>query len=449
MAKICIETYGCTLNQADSDIMKGILNANGHIIENDEKKADIIVLNTCTVKGATESRIMERIRSLAKGGKPIVVAGCLVVNKERIKGIVPDVVLVWPSAISKIVDAIAMAKKGIACEIRDRKKDYYIRHFTSPILRIPIGEGCAGNCHFCQTRQARPVLSNYPARTIMEWTARGVERGAREIQLTSMDCGCYGIGNNTSLPQLLDKLCAIEGDFRIRLGMINPEHILTMEKELADALNHKKMFSFLHAPVQSGSDKVCELMNRKHSASDFIGISVRMKKQVPELLIATDIIVGYPGEDEEDFMDTKRMLQRVRPDVVNISKFSPRPGTRAKDMEKIPSEEVKRRSADLSELLREMRVEKNKEMIGKTLDVLVTEKKKDYTARANNYKQVVVKNYSGGLGEWIRVRIDDACHSAVIGNSVETLPEVGGNSMETLPGQSAKSDIPEYGNPQE
>ncbi len=421
MARIYIETYGCTLNQADTDIMTGLLNAEGHIIESDEKRSDIIILNTCTVKGATESRIFERIKNLANGGKPVVIAGCLVVNKQRIKETLPHAVLLWPSAISKITDAIAMAKKSIPCEIKGKKQDYYIRNFTAPILRMPIGEGCTGNCHFCQTRHARPILKSYPPRTILEWAKRGIDKGAKEIQVTSMDCGCYGAdhpdNSRTDIIGLLHRLCSIEGDFRIRLGMTNPEHIVRRENDLFEVLKRKKMFSFLHAPVQSGSDKVCDQMNRKHSASDFEGMAIRARKNIPDITIATDLIVGYPKESEEDFKDTKRMLLKVRPDVVNVSKFSARPGTKAKEMKKIPSEEVKRRSTEISELLRKMRIENNKGFIGKTMKVIVTEKrKKGYTGRAENYKQVAIRDYSGELGRWAMVDIDDASHSAIIGN---------------------------------
>lgn len=419
MTKIYVETYGCTLNQADTDIITGILTASGHLITGNARSAEVVIINTCTVKGATENKIIERLKALKDRGVPIIVTGCLLVNKKRILSTVPDAVLVWPNAIHDIGKAVLDAKKRVQNEYKEvKKKDYYVRIFTSPILRVPISEGCTGNCYFCQTKLARPVLTSYPMKTIKEWICRGINEGAKEIQMTSMDCGCYGRDIKTDLNCLLKEVIGIEGDFRIRLGMINPEHVARLGKEFLENLNKERMYHFLHMPVQSGSDKVCKEMNRAHSAREFEEITKNARNRIPDIVIATDIIVGYPTETWEDFEQTKEMLFRVRPDVVNVSKFSVRAGTKAKEFQQIPTGEIKRRSIEISRIVKAITRENNMKYVGMTFEITITEKNKDYTGRTPNYKQVVVKGFEGKLGDRITVKITDANHGSLFGEIV-------------------------------
>lgn len=419
MVKIYVETYGCTLNQADSDIIKGTLTASGHVIVENEKQAEVIVVNTCTVKGATENKIYERLKSLKSIGKPVIVSGCMLVNKERILDAVPDAVMVWPSALDSIGKAILAAKKRTTAEFKEtKKKDYYMRLFTYPILRVPISEGCTGNCYFCQTKLARPVLKSYPKETIKQWICRGIKEGAKEIQLTAMDCGCYGLDNNTNLNELLKEIMEIEGDFKIRLGMINPEHVNMLGNEFLEILKHDKIYNFLHIPVQSGSNKVCKEMNRGHSATDFEAIVEKTRKEIPDISIATDIIVGYPTETEQDFEQTKQMILKLKPEVVNISKFSVRSGTKAKEMQQLQTEEIKKRSVEITKIILEIGTENNKKYLERIIDVLVTEKNKDFTGRTANYKQVVLEGFKGKIGDKVKAKITDTNHGSLFGEII-------------------------------
>ncbi len=408
--KIYFETYGCTLNQADSDIMKGLLMESRHAIVESESEADVIIVNTCTVKGATENKIIERLKALC--GRKVVVAGCLAVNKKRVRSAVPDAPIVWPSAASRIAEAVDAAVEGLPVEIKELKRtETNTRFYTAPILRVPISEGCTGNCHFCQTKLARPVLVSYSEKTITEWISEGVARGAREIQLTSMDAGAYGIDRGTNLPELLECINGIDGDFLVRLGMINPEHALKMAKELAGIIKSGKFFRFLHVPVQSGSEKICREMGRKHSVRDFEEVVAFFRKEMPDIAIATDIIVGYPGETEEDFRKTIELIERVKPDVVNLSKFTPRPGTKAAGIKQLPTETIKERSRKTTVVIRKICAENNRKYIGKTLDVLATEKGK---GRTKNYKQVAFGE-DAIPGRWIKIKIKEANHGSLFG----------------------------------
>ncbi len=166
--RIYFETYGCTLNQADTDIMKGLLLERGDEIVESESEADVVVVNTCTVKGPTENKIIERLRMLNR--KRVVVAGCLVINKKRVRSAVPDAPLVWPSAVSRIDEAVDAASEGLAVELKGLKRtETKSRFYTAPILRVPVSEGCTGSCYFCQTKLARPVLVSYSEKIITEW----------------------------------------------------------------------------------------------------------------------------------------------------------------------------------------------------------------------------------------------------------------------------------------
>ena len=408
--KIYFETYGCTLNQADTDIMKGILVERGDAIVEKEGEADVLVLNTCTVKGPTENKIIARLKTL--NGKRVVVAGCLSINRKRVRSVLPNAPLVWPSAVSRIAEAVDAAVEGLPVELNELKRaETKSRLYTAPILRVPISEGCTGNCHFCQTKLARPVLVSYSEKTIVEWISEGVRRGAKEIQLTSMDTGAYGIDRGTNLVELLKCINGIDGDFLVRLGMINPEHAKSMKDELIGIMKNGKLFRFIHAPVQSGSEKVCKEMGRKHTVKDFRDIVSSFRKEMPDVTIATDIIVGYPTETEEDFQKTVELLEEMKPNVVNLSKFTPRPGTKAAEMKQLPTEKIKERSRKMTEIVRRVCADNNRKYIGKTFPVLVTEKGK---GRTENYKQVAFKE-DAESGSRIKIKIKDANHGSLFG----------------------------------
>ena len=405
--KVYLETYGCTLNQADSDIMGGILRHAGFRLVKKTDEADVVILNTCTVKGRTENKIISRIEALRKQGKRIVAAGCLSINEKRVRTACPEAVLVYPGAVSFIAEAVRKAANGEGGEFREKSaKEGLPRIFTKPILRIPIQEGCVGNCHFCQTKLARPYLMSYSVKWLRSWVEEGVKKGAKEIQLTGMDSGAYGLDLGTDLVALLEEMREVRGDFRIRLGMINPGHAKKMLPKLLDIFKDRKFYKFFHLPVQTGSEKVRREMNRAHSVADFRKVVRAIRKKFPDACISTDIIVGYPTETRKDFEKTLKLVKEIKPDIVNVSKFASRRGTTAAEMREIPTDEVKRRSTELAELVHKIGAEKNRKFEGKRMEVLVTEKGKTLKGRAENYKQVCVLGKSKlKLGDKVRVRI--------------------------------------------
>ena len=425
--KVFIETYGCTLNQADSDIMHALLAAGaGHLIVDSIDAADVIVLNTCTVKGATENRIFARIRELGAGRGKLVIAGCLTANIPKIRKYCPTAPIVTPSSLAHISEAVADAIAGRATQYSSAvSKEGLPRLLTAPICRIPINDGCVSKCHFCQTRLARPYLRSYTPKMVVRWINEAVRGKAREIQLTSQDSGAYGLDIKTGLLHLLDAIAnddssgRAEGEFLVRLGMINPEHAKRMLPGIIRALSGPRFYKFLHVPVQTGSEKVCREMNRDHTVKDFYDIVAAVRGAMPEASIATDVIVGYPTETEDDFLETLELVRKTRPEIVNVSKFSPRPGTAAMAMKQLPNDEIKRRSEIASALTKQITKERRMQFIGRRMRVLVTEKEKDFKGRAINYHQVVVKGFKGSLGDFADVEIFDANLGSLFGEAVK------------------------------
>ena len=282
--KVYIETYGCTLNQSDSDIISLSLKKSGYELTASESSADTVVINTCTVKGATENKIAERMKKLTKNKVPLVIAGCMSANERLIKKINPHAAIVGTTSIASVAKAVNDALSGNGTVYKNREdKETASRPITAPIMRIPICEGCTSKCHFCQTKIARPFLFSYHPKTILKWVEDGMAHGAKEIQLTAMDSGVYGIGSKTGtetdLPALLSAICKTKGDFRVRLGMINPQHAKRMLGALVKALSHERMYKFIHIPVQSGSERVCMEMNRQHTVKDFYEVVDAMRKK--------------------------------------------------------------------------------------------------------------------------------------------------------------------------
>jgi MiaB-like tRNA modifying enzyme len=428
MVSVYLETYGCTLNHADSDILSGELERAGFSLSASADKADVILINTCTVKSATENKIASRIDRIAISGKLLVIAGCMTADSKRLRKIAPRAVLLGTASLGHISEAIeaALERRPLVFKSLERK-DELRRLFTAPVLRIPICEGCTSNCHFCQTKIARPGLRSYAPKTIIRWIEEGVAKGAKEVQLTAMDSGVYGLGlkPKIDLSELLGHVNSVDGDFLVRIGMINPGHVKRLGARLIDALKLPKFYKFLHIPVQTGSEKVCREMGRDHTVKDFHDAVRLCRNEIPEILISTDIIVGYPTETKADFEETLALvggadgLKGARGpdglDIVNVSKFSARPGTKAKELKCLPTGEVKRRSEIMAKAVRAASLERNLGFIGKEYEVLITEKQKDYTGRNINYKQVVVKEFRGKIGERVLVEIIDANYGALFG----------------------------------
>jgi MiaB/RimO family radical SAM methylthiotransferase len=253
-------------------------------------------------------------------------------------------------------------------------------------------------------------LRSYSVDEVVGRVKRDLVSGVKEVWLTSQDTGCYGMDIGASLAGLLRRVCEVEGDFFVRVGMMNADHVLGMLDELVEAYKCGKVFKFLHLPVQSGDDGVLELMNRRYTVEEFKAVVEAFKEKFPRLTLSTDVICGFPGESREAFENTKNLMAEVQPDIVNVSKFFSRPRTPAENMFALPPEEVNRRSREVAELSKRISFEKNRSWLGWEGKVLFDERGKGESWMGRNfaYKPVVVKDGESLLGLFAQVRVVNA-----------------------------------------
>ncbi|MBR9699284.1 tRNA (N(6)-L-threonylcarbamoyladenosine(37)-C(2))-methylthiotransferase [Candidatus Woesearchaeota archaeon] len=404
--KVQFITQGCSANQADSEIMAGLLKRKGYEITDDAKT---VVFNTCTVKGPTESFYRRKLKKLEEEGKKIIIAGCI----PQAKGPLKDHSTVGNFQLEKIEEAIKETAKGNVVSFLERN---HKSRLNLPKIRsretieiVPISDGCLSSCSFCKTKHARGNLYSYPEKDIVRHISNAVREGAKEIWLTSQDSSAYGLDNKTNLAELLKKIVEIPRDFRLRVGMANPDYFKSFLDEFIEVMKNEKIFKFCHIPVQSGNNSVLKDMKRNYTVEEYKRIVRKIKKEIPEINIATDIICGFPTETKEQFNDTLRLVKETRPDIINISRFWPRPGTPAARMEQIGGREIKKRTRLLTELFRKVAEENNKSWLGWKGKIWINEKRKNSSMLGRNfaYKQVVVPG-TFKIGQELDVEVIDS-----------------------------------------
>ena len=367
MAKIFVEAYGCSASFADSEMISGLIVNGGHTLATDSSESDLNLIVTCSVKDTTANKMMHRIKSLKT--KPLIVAGCLPkAEQSNVEKFTENASLLGPNSLGKTLDVInstLMGKKQIALEDSDLSKVGLPKvRLNSAVGIVEIASGCMSECTFCQTKLSKGDLSSYRLGDIVRQVQTEIREGCKEVWLTSTDNGCYGFDIGTDLPTLVNTVTEIPEDFMIRVGMMNPMYMPRIKKNLIEAYDNDKVFKFLHLPVQSGSDKVLNDMKRGHTSETFKEIVKKVKRRFENFTISTDVIVGFPSETEEDFQKTITLLDETKPDVVNLSKYSARPGTDAAKLKQIDAAEIKRRSKIVFEQINKISMESNKKWIG-------------------------------------------------------------------------------------
>jgi MiaB-like tRNA modifying enzyme len=429
MPKVLIETYGCTLNQADSDIMEGILEgrgfevARGNYDENAKKNYDFVIVNTCTVKKATEQKIRDKLRTMSHLGERLVVTGCMAsANRDMIEEVVEEASVVSTNNVTRIYDVLKELEENGKVRYDDagrEDKSHYIPVGNSVISRIPVSEGCLSNCNFCETKYARGPLNSFSEKLILKAIEMNVRSGAKEIEITSQDIGAYGADKKTDIARLVSQASEIDGDFRIRIGMLNPEHLHKYIDGLIEAYKSEKIYKFIHLPVQSGSDKVLREMKRHYTIGEFSGYVNELRKKMPEMCIETDLIVGYPTETDGDFEETIRIVDELRPTITNISKFGLRPHTEAVKLKQLPGSVIKERSIRLARMIKRMQQEEFSKFRGRRMRVLLTEVNgSSITGRTDSYIAVAVNNVGKeSLGKFVDAEIFDNSYACLIGKA--------------------------------
>lgn len=407
MAKIHFITQGCSANVADSEVMMGILKERGDELVDSADDADVIVLNSCTVKGPTETAFKRKLNELKD--KKVVIAGCIPQAEPRNYSDYSRIGTYQVKNITKVVDETLQGNTVALLERNDEGRLNLPKVRKNNLVEIvPILQGCLNSCTFCKTKHARGNAISYPIRDIVRHISKSVEEGVREIWLTSQDNAVYGLEFGSNLAELLKEIVSIDRDFRIRVGMGNPKYMLSYLDELIAVMKHPKIFKFIHIPLQAGSDKVLDDMKRGYSAKDFVHIVKRFKEEIPEISIMTDIICGFPTESKEDFGETINIVKETRPDFINISRFWPRPGTPAAKLKQVDGREAADRCRILMELFNEIGRENNKKWIGWRGKIMITEPGKfnTWVGKNDSYKQIVVKG-DLAIGQEINVEIKD------------------------------------------
>lgn len=358
--KVWVEAYGCSASVADSEIIKGVLLSGGYELASNSQASDLNLVVTCGVKDSTEHKMLSRIRKFTELKKPIIVAGCLPkADRPLVEKFCSHASLLGPRSLDmtlSVVNSSMQGKKMVALTDSQHQKLDLPTIRVNPIVGIVhISSGCLSSCSFCQTKLAKGTLSSYRIGDIVRQVRVDVLDGCKEIWLTSTDNGCYGFDLKTDLPELLNSCSLIPGDFKIRVGMMNPVYVpIFMDRLIKSYLENAKIFKFLHIPVQSGSDRILRIMKRGHTAKIFGRIVESFRKVIPGITIATDLIAGFPSETEEDFQSSVDLINAIEPDVVNSSRFSSRPGTAASKLTKVDTNEVINRTKHLHAIIKKI-----------------------------------------------------------------------------------------------
>ncbi|MGY5875042.1 MAG: tRNA (N(6)-L-threonylcarbamoyladenosine(37)-C(2))-methylthiotransferase [Candidatus Thorarchaeota archaeon] len=419
-----LETYGCSLNTSDSDLIAGRLRKLESLRVTELDEAEVLIFNTCGVKEPTEDRIIHRLEEVSRLGKPVIVAGCLPrISLKRVKKAIPSfAAILGPQSIESlgaILKRVLSGERGIVHLSSDEssKLSYFEGPPNTTICTVPICEGCLGSCAYCAVRFARGPVRSYQIDELVDIVERCVHLGYREIRLTSQDAGVFGDDTGETLPTLLHKLDLIEGSHRFRLGMFNPNLVLDSLNELLEAMSSDHYFRFFHVPLQSGSDQILQKMKRQYTVDEWTSIVHKISDSFPMGTIATDIIVGFPGETNEDFEQTMDVIKQIRPAVVNISKYGDRPGTVAsRSREKVDTGIKKDRSRALSSLVAEISLESNQRWTRWSGMVLVTKpgSKGGHVCRNESYRPIIVDD-DLTAGELVNVRVVSAKRTHLIG----------------------------------
>ncbi len=412
-----LETYGCSANQSDSTIMKDLLAADGWRETPDEDEADLLIVNTCGVKKPTEDKIINRIKALNDLGRPVLISGCLPRIDPVAMADLDYSVMIDVDGVQEISDAARRAIEGarkarLVYERPASKPSYISSKLSTTVGVVEIQEGCAYGCTFCGTKTSRGDLYSYPADDIIRAVSRLVKAGAREVWFTGQDVAAYG---DVDLPRLLGMLGTVDGEFRVRVGMMTPVFAKRIIEGLLSLFPSRSVYQFFHIPVQSGNDLVLGAMKRGYTAKMYAELIGRIRGRLNDSTLSTDIIVGFPTEDAEAFEDTLKLLESTRPAVINLSKYWKRPGTEAAKMKDLDSGVVSSRSRTLYQMALSIMKEENERWLGWEGEAVIIERgtiKGTWVARNYAYKPIVVKQdemvNGTPLGRRITVRIEGA-----------------------------------------
>ena len=385
MASYHLETYGCTANRGESRAIERRLRDGGHHPVDGPAAADVAILNTCTVVETTETNMLSRARELEAETSDLVVTGCMALAQGEEFADLDATVCGWDEVPEVVLNG--------ECPTTTPS--------TEPVLDgvvgiLPIARGCMSDCSYCITKHATGKIDSPSVGENVEKARALVHAGAKELRVTGQDTGVYGWDDGErKLHELLDRICAIDGDFRVRVGMANPKGVHGIREELAEVFaENEKLYNFLHAPVQSGSDDVLGEMRRQHQVREFREVVETFDDRLDHWTLATDFITGFPTEDDADHEASMDLLRETRPERINVTRFSKRPGTDAADMKGLGGTIKKERSSAMTDLKMDIVGAAYESMVGERHEVLVVEPGTGESVKCYDeaYRQVIIRD---------------------------------------------------------
>jgi len=390
MARYHIETYGCTSNRGESREIERLLRDAGHHPVDGPGEADVSILNTCTVVEKTERNMLRRARELESETADLIVTGCMALAQgEAFRDAGVDArVCHWDEVPTAVGNGECPTPTPDAEPVLD-----------GVVGILPIARGCTSDCSYCITRRATGHIESPPVEANVEKARALVHAGAKELRITGQDTGVYGWDTGErKLHELLDRICDIDGEFRVRVGMANPKGVHGIREELAAVFaEREKLYKFLHAPVQSGSNDVLADMRRQHQVREFVEVTETFDAALDYWTLSTDFIVGFPTETDADHRQSLALLRETRPTKVNVTRFSKRPGTDAAAMKGLGGTTKKERSREMTEV--------KMDVVGAAYEAMVGERRRDclvvepgtgdsVKCRDRAYRQIVVQRAS-------------------------------------------------------
>lgn len=435
MKNVYIETYGCQMNQADSGIVSKVLTENGYSIVKSDTEADVILINTCAVRDNAEKRIHNRVHDLQALKKKnshlkIGILGCMaerlkesLVEKDRVDIVAgPDSYRKLPQLISQsfAVDVLLSDKETYEDIIPMEINTDGISAFIS------IMRGCENFCSYCVVPYTRGKERSRSPQSVVEQAKLLFDLGYRDITLLGQNVNSYLYeteNEQINFAQLIAMVAQINPQLRVRFATSHPKDI---SEELVDNIaKYDNICKYIHLPVQSGSDKMLKLMNRKYSAEDYRQKITMIRNKIPNCALSTDVIAGFCSETIEDHQATLDMMSWVGYDSAYMFKYSERPGTLAakKYKDDVPEQEKIRRLNEIIALQRELSLHSNEKDVGKVFEVLVEgpskRDEKKYFGRTSQNKVVVFEKSTYKKGDYVSVKINSCTSATLIGSICE------------------------------
>ena len=435
MKKLLIETYGCQMNVADSEVVASVMGMAGYEVTTNIDEADAVFLNTCSVRDNAEQKIISRLEyfySLQKKGRRLIVGvlGCMAqrVKEELIEKHHVDIVA-GPDAYMSLPDLISQVECGhkainIELSTTETYRDVVPSRICGPHISgfVSIMRGCNNFCHYCIVPYTRGRERSRDVESILRECRDLQERGYKEVTLLGQNVNSYLCGD-TAFPQLLRLVAREVPQMRVRFTTSHPKDM--SDETLHVIAEEPNICHHIHLPVQSGSDRILKLMNRKYTRQWYLERVEAIRRIIPDCAISTDIFVGYSSETEEDHQQSLDLMRKVGYDSAFMFKYSERPGTYAsKHLPDDVPEEIKiRRLNEIIALQNELSAEANRQSIGKQYEILVEgvskRSKDELFGRTGQNKVVIVPRKELCIGQTVPVIITESSSATLKGNVIE------------------------------